>query len=273
MRKRVLAYTLLGLLIVGGLTAGLFMDNIQQALMVPGETMMQTNRTPTANPPQQKTPTPGPGSQNQQPTMPAQQDTQQNNVLATDTFQRTNQGLWGLASDGRQWDGDANNQPAFKITDATGQIAQGQNGLNALLGPTKQNVDVTIEGMVNQFGNGVNMGVLLRWTDANNWYKAHIDGSHLKLLRTVNGQGVTLKSVDLQTLPNTPYKLRFRALGAMLFAKVWKSGAMEPADWQIVFSDMSLTTGRVGIRVIVLPETVINILSFKAVVASMGDEV
>ena len=258
MNKRLLAYTLLGLLIVSGLAVGLFRDSIQRTLTLSMEMMGQnTNRM------QQRTAT---------PTATQQQNMAQLNVLASDTFQRTDQPLWGQSSDGRQWEGDANTKQSFAIVNKTGQIAQGEGGLNVVLGPVGKDLDVTIEGMVNQFGNGVNMGVLLRWTDANNWYKAHIDGAHLTLLRNLNGQSTTLKTVDLQTTANTAYSLRFKALGAMLFAKVWLRGTAEPGNWQLTFSDMALTSGRAGIRVIEHQGAVITILSFKAISATMGGD-
>jgi hypothetical protein len=264
MNKRLLAYTLLGLLIVSGLTVGLFRNSLQQALTQPSDTMGQQRQT---HPAQSSGPTATPQPQQSQ-------NIAQASVLASDTFQRTDQTLWGQASDGRQWQGDANAKASFAIVKKAGEIAQGNGGLNAVLGAAQRDIDVTITGSVNAFGNGVNMGILLRWSDANNWYKAHIDGTHLSILRTVNGQGATIGSMNLQTLANTVYKLRFEAVGAMLFAKVWPAASSEPANWQLTVSDTSLTSGQAGIRVIEGQTTVITVLSFEVVPATMGgDEV
>lgn len=269
MKKRFMIYTVLGLFIVGGLTIGLFADAIQQALTVPIE-MVGRNSPQQNTSTQQKKPTPALKQQQNQQGQQNRQG-QQNPTLAADTFQRADQPLWGRSSDGRQWEGDANAKRAFAIVGATGQITQDDGGLNAILGTATKDVDVTLEGMVNQFGNDVNMGILVRWTDADNWYKADIDGEHLRLLKRVKGQSVTVESVNLKALANTAYMLRFRALGAMFFIKAWPSNAAEPANWQLTADDRDLTFGRVGIRVFIHPTAVINILSFKALPAMMDE--
>ena len=103
----------LGVLVLSGLVAGLFTGSIEQAL---GKhptvaNMQKTRQTPgKTNTPVANTPRTTPVNNNQ-PTRP----NQQTNVLATDTFQRQNQALWGTASDGRQWAKDANANPAFSI--------------------------------------------------------------------------------------------------------------------------------------------------------------
>jgi hypothetical protein len=140
-----------------------------------------------------------------------------------------------------------------------------------VIGLPTANVDVTISGSVNQFGNNVNLGTVLRWTDLNNFYKAFIDGNHLSILKSVNGQTSILKQMDVTTSAGVAQTLRFRSLGTMLFAKVWPSGTTEPQNWMLVVGDQTFTTGQFGIRVFAQPTTMITITSFNAITASMGN--
>jgi len=94
-------------------------------------------------------------------------------TLAQDTFHRPNQSLWGTASDGHVWGGEANTSTLFSITNNAGQVANGTGPHDAVLGPTAANAEVLFAGSVNTF-SGANMGAVLRWTDTNNWYKAYI---------------------------------------------------------------------------------------------------
>jgi hypothetical protein len=68
------------------------------------------------------------------------------------------------------------------------------------------------------------------------------------------------------------YAIRFQSIGAMLFAKVWRNDLTEPTNWMIVTSDMDLTNGQSGLRVVVNQGTVINITSFLAISAQMGND-
>ncbi len=258
---------ILGVLVLLGLVAGLFTGPIEKALGIAQGTQATTNIQKMLQA-QGKPNTPAPGTppgNNNQPT--------QTNVLATDTFQRPNQASWGTASDGRQWGGDANAKPAFSITNLKGQIAGGQGALDAVIGIPTDNVDVTISGSINQFGNGVNFGAVLRWTSPNNWYKAFIDGNKLGILKNVNGQSTMIKQVDVKTTAGVAQTLRFRSLGTMLFAKVWPSATTEPQNWMLVVDDHAIPTGQVGIRVFAQPATVITITSFNAITASTGDKI
>src|SRR5262249_27023513 len=113
--------------------------------------------------------------------------------------------------------------------------------LNAVIGVPTDNVDITMSGSINQFGNGVNFGAVLRWTNPNNWYKAFIDGNQLAILRNVNGQKQTIAHMDVQTSAGVTQTIRFRSVGAMLFAKAWPGGTPEPQKW-LVITDNTFST-------------------------------
>jgi hypothetical protein len=258
MNLRSFGLFILGLCIVGGLIAGLFSRSIEAALTLPASTNahaapmhMQPAAKATAKP---------------MPMMPGMPTQPPGGVtlIAHDTFQRTNQQLWGTASDGQQWAGDANTLKVFSITNNAGQIAQGQGTFNAVLGPNNMNAEIVFGGTVSRFADDgtINLGGVLRWTDSNNWYKILIDGTNLQLLKRVNATSTVLMTVPFKAQAGVSYMLRFRALGAGLFARAWPANQPEPASWMIFVTDTSLTSGFAGIRVLTQNDVVIRVTSF-----------
>lgn len=248
---RWLSFTFLGLCMFGGLIAGLFSPSIQAAL-----TLQQDNGNHQGGPVKMPVAT-----TTKQPSPTSTGVT----ILARDTFQRAAQVLWGTASDGRQWMGDANSIEVFSIAGNAGQVDHGQGTFNALLGPMITNAEIVFSGTVNHFAQGkVNMGAVLRWTDDHNWYKALSDGSKLEILKRVKGTATQLGSIPFSAQEGVPYTLRFRVLGAALFVKAWQSNQPEPPGWTLRATDTSagLTTGFGGIRVLVHAGTVIRVTSF-----------
>ncbi len=273
MITRCIGITLLGILIIGGLIAAFYSQAIERTLTsVPGENMPSraTSMVPVM-------PTSSPAA-----TVPPAIPTQaaqilQATVLAQDTFQRADQALWGAASDGQSWGGDANRLAAFSIVGSIhtwGQIAnnqgQGEQIYNALLGPASENVNLVVSGSVNLFSLNANFGIVLRWQDVNNWYKAQIDGTDLVVLKRVNGVTTRLEALRFTASSGKTYTLHFRAIGATLFASAWQSDQPEPAHWMIVVSDMSLVSGKGGVRVALQNNTVIHVVSFLETVANSG---
>jgi hypothetical protein len=247
MNSRWLIITTLGIFMVAGLVAGLFEGSIERALIVPmtarGATIIRTK-------PPQPTPTAA-----------------ATNVLAQDTFQRQDQALWGTASDMHRWEGDANNpndSAIFSIANASGQIAHGQGTFNAVIGQSSTDEQAMLTGQINQFTNGANIGVALRWQDINNWYKAYIDGTHLRIIKDVQGISSIVSTVPFQAQDGVLYALRFRVVGTTLSAKAWQNGTPEPANWMITANDASLNSGQVGIRVLTNQDSVVTITSFEA---------
>ena len=262
-RRLTLASVLVGLIIIG-MIAGFFTGSIQKALSAPMAQMMggTTNTAPKAVVPAAPQP--------RKPAVVAPAPVM--NTLAQDTFKRQNQQLWGTASDGRAWQGDANKANAFSIANGAGQIANTQGTLNALLGQPGTNMEVMMSGSLNQFNKGlVNLGAVLRWTDDQDWYKVLIDGTHITLLKRVNGATATLATKPFQAQGGTMYSLRFRAIGAMLFARVWPVGSPEPQTWMINVTDPTLTTGQAGVRVLMQDTSVANITAFSVLPATLGN--
>lgn len=250
------------LLVIVGLTAGIFADSIQRALTLPMMNSMMAKGIVKAAPSAVSTKPQGTA----QAMMPTQGPV---NVLGQDTFKRGDQPLWGTASDGRQWDGDANALNAiFGVSNQTGHIMHGNGTFNALLGPSATNMEAMLTGSINHFNGTVNLGVVVRYSDVNHWYKALLDGRHLTLLLRANQKTTTLGNIAFPAQDGVRYSLRLRAIGAMLFVRAWPSTAQEPADWQITATDMTLTRGQAGVRVVSQNTTVIEINTFIAMTAS-----
>jgi streptogramin lyase len=169
-------------------------------------------------------------------------------VLGSDSFVRANQALWGTASDGQVWAGDANARTVFSIVSNTGRVTNtGSTSYSAVLGPAAANADVQVTGSLSAFVNS-NFGAVLRYGDTNNWYKAFIDGSSLFIQKKVAGGTTMVGSVPFAALPGASYTIEFRAIGSTLTAKVWPSSSAPPPNWMVSGVDTSLTTGFTGIR-------------------------
>ena len=264
MSKRMLLLAGLICLVLAGLTAGAFMNPIQSALTLPAQSSktLPAQVTPQMQPSAQATKNVPPAAT---ATMPGQQIAQ--TMLAQDTFQRADQALWGTASDGRQWDGDANILTNnFSVNANHGQITNGDGTFNALLGPSVTNAEDVLNGSLSHFDGAVNLGVVLRYQDPDNWYKAYIDGQHLIVLKNVNAKSTTLASVAFVAQDDQPYSLRFRVVGDMLFARAWLSGTPEPTTWMITIADTTFQSGKVGIRVVLRPGLIVAVTSFAATI-------
>ncbi len=173
----------------------------------------------------------------------------QRQLLGNDTFQRANQSLWGNASDGQTWSGDANTTGVFSLANNVGSIASSSNSYSAVLGKSVTNAQVVASGALSSYNNA-NLGVVLRWSDGNNWYKAYINGNMFYIQKKVAGAGTFLTSTAFAAQTNTSYTLRFQIVGSTLSAKAWTTGSVEPSTWTLTATDSSLTTGYCGLRVL-----------------------
>ena len=169
-------------------------------------------------------------------------------TLAQDTFLRVNQTSWGIASDGQLWQADAKSSSSFAVVNHTGQVSNADGIYDAILGPTITNAEVIFSGSLSRFGSST-LGALLRWKDANNLYKAYLDGSHFILLKDVAGIVTVLKSILFPAQGGKSYTFHFRAQNSFLSANVWPTNSPEPANWMVTATDTSLPAGYGGLRV------------------------
>ncbi len=215
-------------------------------------TALGTGSTPTPTPTIGTTPTVG-TSPTPSPTIgtsptPTATTPPSGQPLGTDTFQRANQARWGNASDGQAWGGDANLYNNFSITNKAGVVTNsGNNIYSAVLGPSTTNAEVVLSGSLTSYANA-NFGAVLRWTDANNWYKAYMSGSTFYIQKKIAGNATFIASAPFTANANTSYTIRFRIVGTTLSAKVWATGSTEPSAWTVTATDTSIAAGYCGIR-------------------------
>jgi hypothetical protein len=170
-------------------------------------------------------------------------------VVAQDTFIRPKRLFWGKSSDGQNWGGEANSATAFALTPGQGMIT-GVGPFDAVLGRATNDADVTAQASIAKFDGGhSNLGVVVRWTDRDNWYKAYIDGQHLILLKDVHGTITRLGSIPLVAVSGQKYFLRMNVAGNLISAKAWSVKNAEPLPWSLQAHDSSHARGKSGIRV------------------------
>lgn len=184
-------------------------------------------------------------------------------MLGNDTFQRANQSLWGTASDGQPWGGDANSLGVFSISSGAGLVTNtGGSSYSAVLGPAAADAEVFATGSLISFTNS-NLGDVLRWTDGNNWYKAYIDGGNLIIQKKVTGTTTILASKPFVAAAGTPYTIHFRAVGATLTVNAWTASGAEPSGWMLTATDGTFASGRAGMRLLTQTGTA-TVTSFRA---------
>jgi streptogramin lyase len=184
-------------------------------------------------------------------------------VLGTDTFQRADQSLWGTASDGQAWAGDANSLTMFSISGNTGLVSgTGSTTRSAVLGSTATDAEVYGTASLSSLTNS-NFGDVLRWTDGNNWYKAALDGGNLVIQKKVNGVLTPLASTPFALTAGTSYSIHFRVVGSTLTANVWAASGSEPSGWMVTATDSTFTSGHCGMRFLTQGGTA-TVTSFRA---------
>jgi hypothetical protein len=184
-------------------------------------------------------------------------------VLAQDTFQRPNQTFWGTSSSGNAWSGYANSSSAFSIVSNGGQITGINGPVDAILGPSAADAQVVFTGSLSSF-NQTNLGAVLHWQDANNWYKAYISGTSLIVQRRIGGKYLTLGSAPFSASANVAYSLRFQIIGATLRARVWNASSAEPSTWMVTATDTTFSSGLCGLRIDMRNSRTARVTSFLA---------
>lgn len=188
-------------------------------------------------------------------------------VLASDTFQRPDRLYWGTASDGQTWQGDAGRERNFLIAAHAGLIGATPPGVfcDALLGTTHANSEIILTVAFSRADGSSQLGAVLRWSDAGNFYALVLDGQTLVLERVMDGIQTPLQSLHFPIQPALAYALRFRVLDTSLFAMVWPATQPAPVDWQIVLGDTALHSGRGGLHALIQRDVQAKITSFKEI--------
>jgi serine/threonine protein kinase len=189
-------------------------------------------------------------------------------IVAQDNFQRANQQGWGTASDGKHTWGNYTLGQDFSIAGEMGQIFQNGNGaeVTAMLGQPFADGEVFVTGTVSNFDNS-QLGVALRWTDDNHYYKVYLQNGTFNLIKRMgagqNGTPIN-KHVTFTTQPGIPYSMRFRIVGHSMEGRAWQTGTTEPTGWMLTATDNNnpYVAGQSGIRSNVDHSVTVDITSF-----------
>lgn len=188
-------------------------------------------------------------------TTPPPADMASSNVLAFDTFHRSDNPLqWATATDGHLWTTTADDA-SYAVAGNLGLVNGNSGNATAELGPAVADSDLVVTGSMTTLADKNNgnseLAAMLRWTSDNSFYKAGIDGQIFRLyVRTSATQATTLSQISYPTNANTSYSIRLRAVGTGLEAKVWPSSSAEPATWLVSANDASIASGKPGIRIV-----------------------
>ena len=175
--------------------------------------------------------------------------------IARDDFERADQSLWGRASDGQLWSGDANSRSAFRISSTNGVIADsspGGNSYEGLLGPATTSANVLV---VASMDGPPTFGAIARAQDHNDFYDAEIDGNAIGLWVVKNGNRSSLakSSVAFAIGPDSSYSIRLVASGSTLEARIWPTSAAEPSTWTVTTTDATFADGLAGVYAVAGP--------------------
>jgi hypothetical protein len=176
-------------------------------------------------------------------------------LIARDDFQRVDQSLWGRASDGQLWSGEANSRSAFSISSMAGVITDSSPAGNAyygFLGPATASANVLVIASMN---GPPTFGAIARAQDGNDFYDAEIDGNGLALWVVKNGNRSSLAkaNVTFAIVPDTSYSIRLVALGNNLSARIWPTSANEPSTWTVTATDVTFADGMAGVYAVAGP--------------------
>jgi hypothetical protein len=176
-------------------------------------------------------------------------------VIARDDFGRADQSLWGRASDGHLWSGDANSRGAFRISAMSGVIADSSpsgNDYYGFLGPATTSANVLVVASMN---GPPTFGAIVRAQDRNDFYDAEVDGNALGLWVVKNGNWSSLakSSVAFAIVPDTSYSIRLVVAGSDLSARIWPTSAAEPSTWTVTATDATFTDGMAGVYAVAGP--------------------
>lgn len=169
-----------------------------------------------------------------------------------DDFERANQSGLGTASDGHSWtDSGGGVTSAIASQRATFTGNGGEADTFYTLGVTSTDSDFFM--LLNQGTDGSNVfGVTMRYTDANNSYRAVVSAGNIFIQKIVAGVKSTLISHAFTHVAGNVVGLRVRIQGTTISAKAWDiATTTEPAAFIATTTDSAFASGLFGIMAFV----------------------
>ena len=188
-------------------------------------------------------------------------------TIARDLFSRVVAGGWGSTTTGQAWANTGGAAGDYSVNGSVGVVSNGSLNVTRITtfdtGFSDHDTMYTwITPAAVPTGTGpFSNGLLVRYTDTNNYYFAHVDinvGNTVTLRIRKRVLGVNTNITETFTLPVThvgsnQYIIRAAVCGNTIKAKAWVSTVAEP-DWILTVRDFDLTTGtRTGQRSILDP--------------------
>ena len=170
-------------------------------------------------------------------------------VTIYDTFVRANQPQWGNATDGETWV-QAQGSATPSIISNKGSITGAAGGPNIFrLGvQTLADAETQVRFTVSAVGDII--GLTLRDQGLTSFVRLRQTGNQLQLTQqTPAGGFVILATSAFGVLANTPYWAKFRAVGNLLYGKIWADGTNEPANWMASAITIVTGAGQVGLAI------------------------
>ncbi|MFF4576923.1 hypothetical protein ACFY15_00700 [Streptomyces sp. NPDC001373] len=179
--------------------------------------------------------------------------------LAEDTFGRTvAAGGWGTASDGHPYTVTGGTGSERSVSGGLGLITatSGQTTLRMqTVAETCADTEIRCTVSVNAVATGASMvtSLAMRWSSASSCYRARVEwgvGGAIGLSAVVGSTLIdTSVSTSLTYTAGQQFEVRIRLIGHRILMRIWPTGTIEPAGWQLdrTATSGTITTGQVGI--------------------------
>jgi len=174
-----------------------------------------------------------------------------------DAFNRTSSSGWGTADVGGSWTntggaaGDYSTLPG-DLGQGTAHISMGSVNVGRMTTLAASGVDCDVTAYVSvpavATGAAIRMGVVGRWTNSSNFYRASADFNTdssvtFTIWKRVAGVETSLTSTTMSFMyaTDTQYGLRLKVQGTNLSASMWQRAGTEPVAFTLTTTDSALT--------------------------------
>lgn len=186
-------------------------------------------------------------------------------TVVSDTFERTVSNGWGTADTGQAWTTGGGVASNFSVGSGLGQQLQSTVSSTriATVPGTLADLDVLVDVGTSQTAltSALLGGPILRTPANTDMYGVMVEFNtsgtvSLSVRKRVAGVETVLSTASSGLLytPGQMFRVRFRAQGSVLRARVWPAGTAEPEAWLLNVSDATFSAGaRVGVRSFTAP--------------------